>query len=65
MSRLITRYLAVRGQDYGTCEALRWAAMSIAPFVIARGEDEEDVMAEAIERAGHEDVRLHSYEVAS
>lgn len=52
-------YIAVAGRDVGTCEALRWAAGPIEPFVLARGEDAEAVEEAAIAAAGHEDVVLY------
>jgi hypothetical protein len=53
-------YIAVRGQDYGTCEALRWAYTSIRPYILAEGSDEEDVLERGIKRAGHDDVRTYA-----
>jgi hypothetical protein len=53
-------FYAVRGQDYGTCEALRWAYTSIEPMLLAEGDDEEDVLERGIARAGHDDVRTYA-----
>lgn len=50
------RYIAVQGQDVGTCEALGWAWLSIEPMIIASGNDPEELLAEACERVGHDDV---------
>jgi hypothetical protein len=52
-------YIAVADQHVGTCEALRWAALSIRPFVLATGTDEDDVRERAIEAVGHDAVTLH------
>lgn len=54
-----TTYYAVRGQDYDTCSALGWVWMSIRPMVLASGPDAATVLGEAVDRAGHDDVRLH------
>jgi hypothetical protein len=48
--------IAVAGQDVGTCQALRWAWLSIKPMVVAQGDDAERVLADGIEAAGHDDV---------
>jgi hypothetical protein len=55
-----TTYYAVAGQDFGTCEALGWAWTSVAPFVVAKGDDEEDVVERAAAKLGHDDVRVHA-----
>lgn len=52
-------YLAVRDQDVGTCEALRWNHVSIRPFVVARGSDEDEVREAAEERVGGSWVTIH------
>lgn len=56
---MATYYYAVQGQDYDTCEELRWAWMSVRPMVLAEGEEEESVREAAVRTAGHEDIRLH------
>lgn len=53
-------YIAVAGQWADQCAALNWAS-GIEPFIVARGDDEEEVMARAIERLGHDNVHIHSY----
>jgi len=58
----MTTYYAVRGQDYGTCEALGWAWASVAPMVLATGDDEDEVLEQGIAKAGHDDVRVHEVE---
>lgn len=55
-----TRYIAVAGQDVGTCEALRWAWTSIRPYVLATGTDEADVLKRAEKAAGHDDIHVHA-----
>lgn len=55
-----THYYAVAGQDYGTCEALHWAALSVRPYILAEGADAETVRAAAIASVGHDDVRIHA-----
>jgi hypothetical protein len=59
---MTTRYIAVTGQDLETCAALRWEWASIKPYVLAQGEDSDDVQAKAIEVAGHDDIVLHTLE---
>jgi hypothetical protein len=51
-----TRYIAIARQDVGTCAALGWAALSIAPMVLAAGDDEDEVREQAEARAGHGDI---------
>jgi hypothetical protein len=55
----MARYIAVAGQDAGTCEALHWQWSSISTFVLATGDDEEEVADEAVEAVGHQDVHVH------
>lgn len=54
-----TKYIAVAGQNAGTCAALHWASLSIAPFVLATGDDEDEVLELGIQAAGHDDVHVH------
>jgi len=54
------RYIAVAGQDAGSCEALRWAWASIRPYVLATGDDEDDVRARAEQAAGHDDIHVEA-----
>jgi hypothetical protein len=53
------KFYAVSGQDVGSCEACGWAWASIQPMVLARGDNAEEVLARAIERVGHDDVRVN------
>lgn len=55
-------YYAVQDQDYGDCEDLRWEWMSVRPYVLASGPDPATVYAEAVQRAGHEDVRVVGFD---
>lgn len=55
----MARYVAVAGQDVGTCEATRWAALSIQPMVLVEGDDEDDVRERAMQRAGHDDIHVY------
>jgi len=52
-------FIAVAGQDVGTCQALSWAAMSIEPFVIARSHNEIECEELAIKRVEHSDIHIH------
>jgi hypothetical protein len=54
-------YYAVAGQDYATCETLRWAWTSVEPYVLAKGSDAATVLAIAMARVGHVDVRVHAH----
>lgn len=57
------RYIAVRGQDWGTCEQLQWAATSVDVFVLARGDDADDVLSRGQEAfAPYEGVRVFDLE---
>lgn len=58
----MSRYVAVAGQDAGTCDALGWAWTSVRPYILASGSDEGAVLDAAIERAGHDDVVVHDYD---
>lgn len=58
----MARYVAVAGQDVGTCEALRWQWSSIHPMVLTQGDDHDVVEAEAIEIAGHDEIHIHDRE---
>jgi hypothetical protein len=55
-----TTYYAVRGQDVGTCESLGWAWLSIRPFILTSGPARDTVHAEAVQRAGGDDVLVRS-----
>lgn len=48
------RYIALANEHIGTCRALRWAWLSIAPMVLADGDDPEEVSIKAQERRGDE-----------
>jgi hypothetical protein len=51
-------YIAVAGQDVGTCEALGWGTMSVEPMIIARGDDPDELLDLAVERVGHDDIEI-------
>jgi len=52
-------FIAVAGQDVGTCQALNWGALSSEPFVLARSHDEIECEELAIKRVKHSDVHIH------
>jgi len=56
----MTKYIAVAGQDEDTCEALGWAALSVRPYVVAEGDDREEVEQRAVDALGHDDVTIHA-----
>lgn len=51
-------YYAVTAQNAGTCSALNWAWISVAPMVLARGSDARAVLEQAYALAGEDDVRI-------
>lgn len=54
------RYIAVAVADVDSCQKLSWRALSIAPYVLAEGEDRDEVLDAAIEAAGHDDVHVEA-----
>jgi hypothetical protein len=54
----MSKYTAVAGQNVGTWEQLRGAALSVKPYTLATGDDVAAVEALGIRTAGHEDVRV-------
>lgn len=52
------KYIAVAGQDVGTWEALGGAALSVAPFALAIGDDIKVVESRGADYAGHDDIRV-------
>ena len=50
----VLNYIVIAAQDAGTCEALRYAWLSISPYVIAKSTDQEhaEEMAREVLRGG-------------
>lgn len=51
-------YIAIAGQDVGTCAALGWASLSIHPYVLAEDADAATAHHMAAQRAGHDDIHV-------
>lgn len=57
------RYIAIKGQDWGTCEQLQWASTSVRPMALAVGNDADDVLERGLKaHAPYEDVRVFDVE---
>jgi hypothetical protein len=57
-----TVYYAIQAQDWSNCEALRWAGASIRHYVKATGLDPETVYRAAVQRVGHDSVKVFSFD---
>lgn len=58
----MTTYIAIDRLHVPTCDTLNWAALSIEPYILARGTDPEEVLDAGIRSVRHGDVLVFDTE---